>query len=273
MAEETLTTPQYTMGYSPEFLQMLDRRNAGTHAAYLLPHLKPSMRVLDFGCGPGTITVGLAEAVKPGETHGVDVEESQIELARAAAVSGGHDNVAFHVGNVYELPFADDFFDVAHCHAVLMHVPDTEAALREVKRVLKPGGIVASREMIVGSSFIDPSTERTPVAWGTFGNLLRANGGHPGMGGELKRALLEAGFTGIRSSASFDVFSTEADVAFLRGFIGDWFFMPAVVAAATQYGLATQEQFDQWQNDMDEWRADPGAIGGIAFGEAIGFKP
>ena len=92
--------PTYTMGYSDEFRQLLDRRSAETHAAYLLPRLEPGMRVLDFGCGPGTITVGLAKLVEPGEVHGLDMEESQIEIARAAAADGGHDNAAFHVGNV-----------------------------------------------------------------------------------------------------------------------------------------------------------------------------
>ena len=273
MPDPTAPGPEYTMGYSPEFLQLLDRRNADTHANYLLARLEPGMRVLDFGCGPGTITVGLAAAARPGEVHGIDMEESQIEMARSAAAAGGHGNATFHVGNVYELPFEDNFFDVAHCHAVLMHVPDTDAALREVKRVLKPGGIIGSREMIAGSSFSDPAGEHIPEAWATFGRLLTANGGHPEMGKELKRRLLEAGFIDIRASGSFDYFSSADDVAFLYAFIMDWFFMPRVIAAATQYGLATHEQFDQWRAELDEWRETAGAVGGLAFGEAIGAKP
>ena len=273
MSQPTEQTHEYTMGYSPEFLQMLDRRNAETHASHLLPHLRSGMRVLDFGCGPGTITVGLASAVHPGEVHGIDMEESQIELARSAAAAGGHDNITFHVGNVYELPFEDNSFDAAHCHAVLMHVPDTQAALREVQRALKPGGVIACREVIVASCFVEPSSEHTPAAWSTFGNLLAANGGHPQMGRELKNALLEAGFGDVQAGASFEVFSAPADVAFLRAFIGDWFFMPRVVAAAIQLGLATQEQFDQWLIDMDNFKDAPGAMGALAFGEVIGRKP
>ena len=69
MAEDP-QTPEYTMGYSEEFLRMLHRRSAQSHAAYLLPHLGPGMRLLDFGCGPGTISVGLAKAIEPGELHG-----------------------------------------------------------------------------------------------------------------------------------------------------------------------------------------------------------
>ena len=89
----------YTMGYDENFQQLLRRRSAESHAAYLLPHLKPGDRVLDFGCGPGTISVGLASAVDPGELHGVDMEESQIEMARAAARAGGHANATFRVGD------------------------------------------------------------------------------------------------------------------------------------------------------------------------------
>ena len=273
MADTTSAQHEYTMGYSPEFLQLLDRRNAETHAAHLMPRLEPGMRVLDFGCGPGTITVGLAAAVRPGEVHGIDMEESQIEMARAAAAAGEHGNATFHVGNVYELPFEDNYFDAAHCHAVLMHVPDTDAALREVKRVLKPGGIIAGREMIAGSSFSEPAGETTPEAWATFTRLLAANGGHPEMGKELKRRLMDAGFIDVHATGSFDYFGSADDVAFLHAFIMDWFFMPRVIAAATQYGLATHEQFDQWRIEMDEWRETAGAVGGLAFGEAIGVKP
>ncbi len=263
----------YTMGYSEEFLQLLRRRGAETHAVHLLPHLKPGLKVLDFGCGPGTISVGLATAVAPGELHGIDVEESQINMARAAAMAGGHDNATFHIGDVTDLPFEDDSFDVAHCHAVLMHVPDTEATLAEVKRVLRPGGIISSREFILSSSFLEPGAEETEPAWATFGNLLAGNGGHPQMGRELKRIFLEVGFTDVRATASFDFFSSSEDVAFFHAFIMDWFYSPEVIAAATKFGLATQEQFEEWREGINEWKNHPGAVGAIGFGEAIAIKP
>ena len=115
MPDPTSATSDYTMGYSEEFQQLLNRRSAETHAKHLLPYLKPGLRVLDIGCGPGTITVGLAKAVNPGEVHGIDMEESQIGLARSAAEAGGHANATFHVGSVTDLPFEDNSFDVAHC--------------------------------------------------------------------------------------------------------------------------------------------------------------
>ena len=273
MTNRSQESARYTMGYSPEFLQLLDRRNAETHAGHLLAHLDPGHRVLDFGCGPGTISVGLARAVEPGEMHGIDIEESQVSLARSAAEAGGHTNATFHVGDVTDLPFEDDYFDAAHCHAVLMHVPDTQAALAEVRRVLRPGGVISSREMIGASSFLEPGSENIDTAWMTFMGLLAANGGHPQMGKELKRSLLEAGFTGIQATASFDFFSTVEDVAFLRAFIEDWFFSTEVITAATTYGLATHQQFDEWHSEVEDWSRQDGAIGGLAFGETVAFKP
>ena len=271
MTDQTQESASYTMGYSEQFLQLLDRRNAETHAAHLLPHLKSGDRILDFGCGPGTISVGLARAVEPGEMHGIDIEESQIALAGASAEAGGHANATFHVADVTDLPFEDDYFDAAHCHAVLMHVPDTQAALSEVKRVLKPGGVFASRELIGEASFLDPAMETLNAAWVTFMGLLAANGGHPQMGKELKRILIETGFSDVQATASFDFFSTPGDVTFFRAFVEDWFFSDNVVAAATAFGVATHEQFDVWRREVVEWSEHPGAVGGLAFGEAIAF--
>ncbi len=273
MGNGELSSREYTMGYSEEFLQLLDRRSAESHAAYLLPHLKPCFRVLDFGCGPGTLSVGLAKAVEPGEMHGIDMEASQIELARTAAAEGRHDNATFHIGSAMELPFDDEYFDVAHCHTVLTHIPDTQAVLAEVKRVLKPGGIIASRELIAGSTLFEPSSDDLDAAFATFCKLLAANGGHPDMGKELKNVFLQAGFDDVQATASFDFFSSVEDVAFLNTFVSEWFFMPQVMSAAIQYGLATQEDFDRWRIAVDEWSNHPGAVGGLAYGECIALKP
>ena len=259
----------YTMGYSDDFQKLLRRRNAETNAAHLLPYLNPGLRVLDFGCGPGTISVGLAKAIEPGELCGIDMEESQIEIARAAAEAGRHENAVFQTGEATNLPFEDDSFDVAHCHAVLMHAPDTQAVLAEVRRVLKPGGIISSREMFVGSSFLEPEIRD---GWEMFAKLIAANGGHPQIGKELKGVFLEAGFSDISASVSFEPFVTAEDIDFLHDFISGWFFAPGTVEAATKYGLATEEQFSNWRTLLDQWRENPVALAAFAWGEAIGRK-
>ncbi len=270
---QTSATPDYTMGFSDEMLESLRRYTAEASAAYLLPYLRPGLRVLDFGCGPGTISVGLAKAVAPGELHGVDMEESQIELARAVAEANGLDNAIFHVGDVTDMPFEDGFFDVAHCHNVLMHIPDTGAVLAEVKRVLKPGGIIGCREMICGSSFTHPDFGVIRNAWDMFEDLLAADEGHPQIGKDLKAHIVEAGFTNVRMTASFDVYSTPADVAFIYEFANKWFLAPEITEAAIKYGAATQNLCDAIRDAYDRWKDHPGAFCGLAFGEAIAGRP
>ena len=272
MTDPASATPDYTMGFSEEFLEALRRYTARTHAAHLLPYLKPGLRVLDFGCGPGTISVGLAEAIEPGELHGIDMEESQISLARSVVEAGGYDNATFHVGDVTALPFEDDFFDVAHCHNVLMHIPDTHAVLTEVKRVLKPGGIVSSREMIGESSFTHPDFGVIRKAWDMFEDLIAADDGHPQMGKDMKLHFVKAGFTDICATASFDTYSTPKGVAFVYAFANKWFLGPEITEAAIKYGASTRKLCDDIRIAYDKWKDHPGAICAIAHGEIIARK-
>ncbi len=270
---QTSATPDYTMGFSDEMLESIRRYTAESNAAYLLPYLRPGLRVLDFGCGLGTISVGLAKAVAPGELHGVDMEESQIDLAMAVAKANGLDNAIFHVGDITDMPFEDGFFDVAHGHNVLMHIPDTGAVLAEVKRVLKPGGIIACREMISGSSFTHPDFGVIRSAWDMFEDLLAADEGHPQMGKELKTHIVDAGFTNGKITASFDIYNAPADVAFIYEFAQKWFLAPEITEAAVKYGAATQELCNAISDAYDRWKDHPGAFCGVAFGGAVAGRP
>ena len=263
----------YTMGYTEEFLQLLERRSAQSSAAHLLPHLRPGMRLLDFGCGPGTISVGLAEAVQPGVLHGMDMEASQIEIAKAAALAGGHGNMELQTGDVTEMPFEDGFFDVAHCNAVLMHVPDTPAVLAEVRRVLKPGGLLGCRELICSSCFFEPGVDDLNSGWDTFAGLLAANGGHPQMGRQLKRIFQEAGFVDIQVGAEFESFVSAEDIAFFHRFALGWFCSEETVEAAVQLGVAERQQFDGYRRSLDRWKEEPGAAAAIGWGHGLARKP
>ena len=270
---DTAGTPDYTMGFSEEFMESLRRYTAEANAAYFLPYLRPGLRVLDFGCGPGTISTGLAKPIAPGELHGVDMEESQIDLARLVAEARGLDNAIFHVGDVTKLDFEDDFFDVAHCHNVLMHVPDTMAVLTEVKRVLKPGGIIGCREMMCGSSFTHPDFGIIRRAWHMFEDLLAADDGHPQMGRELKTRLLDAGFINVQATASFDTYNAPGDIEFIFRLVEGWFLSPEITEAAIKYGAATEKLCKDIRTAYEKWKEHPGAFLGVAFGEAVANKP
>ena len=261
------------MGFSDEILEAFRRNTAELNAAYLLPYLRPGLRVLDFGCGPGTISVGLAKAVDPGALHGVDAEASQIDLARSVAQAASCANATFQVADVTDLPFADDFFDVAHGHNVLMHVPNTTAALAEVKRVLKPGGILGCREMICASSYTHPDFGVLRDAWDMFEDLLAADDGHPQIGKDLKGHLIAAGFASIRITGTFETYSAPADIAFIYEVASNWFLAPELTDAAFKYGASTPELCDRIRDAYDSWKDHPGATCGIAYGEAVAAKP
>ena len=104
------------------------------------------MRLLDAGCGPGTVTAGLARAVSPGEVVGLDSAPGVLEHARAHAAEEGVDNVTFTAGDVYALEFADAEFDVVYANQLLQHLTDPVRAITEMRRVLKPGGLLAVRD-------------------------------------------------------------------------------------------------------------------------------
>ena len=273
MAQLESSTPDYTLGSVEAFVRRQRHNTAENCAAHLLPHLKPGLRVLDFGCGAGGISVGLAKAVHPGELHGVDMEQSQIGLARAAAEDSGCHNATFHVGDVTSLPFEDGYFDVAHCHNVLLHVPGTGAVLSEVRRVLKPGGLISCRELMFGSSFAHPGPEHIRKVWEMYVDVLEADDGHPEIGMDLKNRLLMAGFANVRASMSFSTFSEPEEISALHELVTKGFLSQAITEAAMKYRAWTEGMTQEVKEAWDEWRDHPGAVAAFAYGQALAERP
>src|SRR3954454_16514225 len=144
MPAQTAAMAIYTHGHGDEVLRAYRRRTAENAAAYLLPALRPGLDLLDVGCGPGSITVDLAARVAPGRVLGIDAAAAPLEQARELAARAGV-AAEFEVGDVYALPLDDDSYDVVHAHQVLQHLTDPVAALREMARVCRPGGLGAGR--------------------------------------------------------------------------------------------------------------------------------
>ncbi len=128
------TADRYTHGHHASVVGQHARRTAERDAAYLLPHLRPGIRLLDIGCGPGTITTGLARAVAPGEVVGIDLVPEVIESAREHLAETGLTNARFEAASVYELPYEDASFDAAHAHQVLQHLARPVDAAKEALR-------------------------------------------------------------------------------------------------------------------------------------------
>ncbi len=110
---------EYTMGYGPAAIALMGARSAQSHASFFIPHLKSGMKLLDCGCGPGTVTLGFAEIVAPGSAVGTDIEASQMALATENAAKRNIANARFEVANIYELPFEDSSFDAVFMSALI----------------------------------------------------------------------------------------------------------------------------------------------------------
>ena len=142
----------YLSGYTANAVKHHEWRTAENSAAYLLPFLsqmessKSNLKLLDVGAGSGTLTASLAKYMPNGHVTATDINEDILKKAEEHAEAVGAKNVHFQVANVYKLPFADNSFDIAHAHTVLGHLDDPVAAIREMLRVVRKGGIVALRE-------------------------------------------------------------------------------------------------------------------------------
>ena len=210
-----MTSPDaaYTMGYR-EFVEFEERLTQSASASFLIPQLKPGQHLLDIGCGAGFLSLRLAGAVTPGELHGVDIEPSQVDAARALAADRGCSNAAFQVADALDLPFADGSFDIVHMGGLLLHVADTAQALAEAKRVLKPGGMLACRDLLAHSSFAYPELGVMRRSWEVFTDLIAADGGHPLIAREMKGHLQQAGFADIRVSFAMETHQAPEEVEY-----------------------------------------------------------
>ena len=177
------------------FAEALEARNASQYAKFFLPYLRPGMSLVDCGCGPGTITLGLAESLAPGSIVGVDVEPGQFKAAQRYARERGITNLQFRVGDLYNLPFPDASLDGAFVHSVLEAIQNPIEALEDVRRVLKPGGVVGVGSVDYGGVIIGgQSTEALELFYKIREESWYLLGiGNPFMGRRLRALMIDAG--------------------------------------------------------------------------------
>ena len=207
-------TARYTHGHSAAVLSAHSRRGAADSAAYLLAHLRAGMDLLDVGCGPASITADLAERVAPGRVVALDAAAGALEAARATLRERGlSEQVEVTSGDVMALPFEDASFDVVHAHQVLQHLADPVGALAEMRRVTRPGGIVAVRDAVYSAMTWFPVPAGMEQWRSVYMATARANGGEPDAGSRLLSWARAAGFADVSASASTWCYATPADRA------------------------------------------------------------
>lgn len=199
----------YAHGHHASVLASHARRGIDDSAAYVLEHLHEEMTLLDVGCGPGSITIEFAQRFPEARIIGIDAAPAAIEAARAAASAARVANVEFRVDDAYGLDLPDASVDVVHAHQVLQHLVDPPRALAEFRRVTKPGGIVAARDVDYEGISWFPLLPEVREWLELYLRVARAAGGEPAAARHLRAWFRAAGLTDTTVTGSVWTYATD----------------------------------------------------------------
>ncbi|KIW70512.1 hypothetical protein PV04_02774 [Phialophora macrospora] len=264
----------YSHGHHKSVVQDHARRTAQDSAAFLLPHIQPHHTILDVGCGPGTITADLAAFVPHGNVVGGDAVESVLEQAKGFASSRGLTNITFQKIDGNALPFADNSFDIVFAHQVLQHVKDPVGILREMRRVAKPGGIVAARDADYKSFAWYPETPEIARWAELYQKVAKTNGGEPNAGRYVHVWARQAGFALDEITATWATWRYNGER--LTHFAQSWsgrILQPGFMGTAVREGFATEVEIKSISEAWKSWPTHEDSFFAIPHGEILCRKP
>ncbi len=263
----TRSQDTYTHGHHESVLRSHRWRTAENSAGYLLPHLTPGQTLLDVGCGPGNITMDLAALVAPGRVIGIDAAADAIDAANQ--VNTQPEQVSFAIGDVYALDAPDATFDVVHAHQVLQHLTRPVDALREMRRVLRPGGVVAARDSDYSCFSWAPLDPRLTRWNELYHALARHNQAEPDAGRFLLGWAQQAGFTDVVASSSSWTYADPESRAWWGGLWADRVQQSSFATQALEHRLSDAAELadlaDAWLN----WGQQPDGWLAILHGEIL----
>ncbi|HRW10939.1 MAG TPA: methyltransferase domain-containing protein [Caldilineaceae bacterium] len=247
-------------------------RSAEKQGRFLLPYLQPGMTLLDCGCGSGSITLGLAKIVAPGQVIGVDLSTVEIDRARLSADQQKVTTVRFATGDLYHLDYVDASFDALFCHNVLEHLDDPLAALREMQRVLTPGGVIGVRDTDMGGILLHPPDPSLLEWFALYEADWCSVRGDSRFGRRLPGMLRQAGFGTVKPMASYDIFGDRQGVALTAEVASSRCHDADYRQRLANRGLATPARLAELADAWLAWAEHPDAFFAVAHGEAVGWK-
>lgn len=212
--------------------------------SYELMRIGPGHRVIDVGCGPGLDTVKLAQRVgSEGWVVGVDRDQESLRAARQRAAAAGLDQrIAHQPAEAHALPFPPGTFHSARCERMLMHLRAPQPALREMARVLKPGGWLVLTEPDWGTLSI--ATTLTTIERRLA--EIRADHTLPNgyAGRRLYQWLREHEFRRIEVDVAAIWSARLAEIRYLT-------FLDNVEAQALDLGFVSEHEIALWREDLE----------------------
>jgi len=251
---------EYQLGHPPSVVASHARRTAEMAGGFFFPCLKPGMRLLDVGCGPGSITSGLARRVAPGEAIGIDPSADVIETAKSLAGATTARNLSFEVGSIYEPRFAARTFDAVFAHQALQHLHRPMDALRQMRALLAPGGALGVRVLDWASAIFYPESEGMRRYLALRVDLARRSGAEPDARRHLRRWCREAGFDETRLTTSTE---SEAGAQATRDraeIFAERILRSSIADRALECGIATRSDLENIAAAWRAWGRDPDAF-------------
>jgi ubiquinone/menaquinone biosynthesis C-methylase UbiE len=258
---------RYTHGHHESVLRSHRWRTAENSAGYLLDHLRAGASLLDVGCGPGTITLDLAQRVAPGTVVGIDRWQEAVEAARL--LLDVRPGLSFETGDLYSMRFADRSFDFVHAHQVLQHLADPVGALGEMARVCRADGLVAVRDGDYASMTWYPEYPELDRWLDLYRRTARANGGEPDAGRRVAAWARAAGCTDIVASASVWCFANPHDRAWWAETWAERITVTQLSARIRELELADQDELEAIGRAWLRWAEEPDGWFSITHGEVL----
>jgi SAM-dependent methyltransferase len=259
----------YSHGHHDSVLRSHRWRTAENSAGYLLPRMKPADRLLDVGIGSGTITLDLARELSQGWVVGIDSAPAAVAATKTLAASERVGNLGLLIGDVYQLGFADASFDVVHAHQLVQHLADPVAALREMRRVCLPGGLVAVRDADYSAMTWHPPSAALTRWLELYHDVARSNGGEPDAGRRLLGWAHAAGFSSVDSSASAWCFATPTDIAWWSDTWAERLRHSDFAHQAVERGLSDPSELAQLAKGWRSWAELSDAWFAVLHGEIL----
>ena len=271
-----MSSGPYLHGHHASVLRSHTWRTVENSCPHLIPYLnESSLKILDVGCGPGTISVDLASRVPQGSVLAIDPSADVIDKARKHAEEKGVTNARFEVGDIFNWKDIDGVeegaFDIVHAHQVLQHLQDPLNAMKEMRKLARKGGIVAVRDCDYSAMNHYPPHEGMAKWLDLYRATARSIKCDPDIGKRLHAIAMQAGFprSDIDASVGAWTFSTPDERAWWCGLWAERSTKSDYKTRVLESGLGTAEDLEKIAQAWKEMEQKEDGWFAVINGEVI----